>query len=221
MPIFVPQLDATIPDGITDLESFRRWARSDEFPEKGRFTFLNGYVWMEVAMEMALAHNQVKGEFARVLMSLIKERNLGCFYPDGMLYSNLEVGFSTIPDGMFVSFASFEDDSVTRFRNDESDYVELVGTPDMVLEVVSRSSVEKDTVDMLDLYWRAGIPEYWLVDARGKQLRFDILRHGDNSYVAASPTPDGWIKSDVFGRSFRLTRTTNQLGDAVFTLETN
>ena len=213
MPIVVPQIDATIPDGITDLESFRRWARSDEFPEKGRFAFLNGYVWMEVTMEMAFSHNQVKTEFCAKLATLVKERQLGRFFSDGMLLTNLDAGFSTMPDGLFGSFRSFEKDLIRGFGTDEHDFVELVGSPDMVLEVVSKSSVEKDTVDLVDQYWRAEIQEYWLVDARGKQLRFDILSRGDKGYAAASPSSDGWTMSDVFGRAFRLVRSTDQLGD--------
>ena len=34
----------------------------------------------------------------------------------------------------------------------------------MTLEVVSSSSVRKDTVDLRDRYYKAGILEYWLVD---------------------------------------------------------
>jgi len=52
--------------------------------------------------------------------------------------------------------------------------LELEGTPDMVLEVVSASSVVKDTETLLQLYWQAGIPEYWLVDARGEALEFTV-----------------------------------------------
>src|SRR5256885_8764701 len=48
----------------------------------------------------------------------------------------------------------------------EEGYLELEGTPDMVLEVVSESSVQKDTKRLRQLYWQAGIREYWLVDAR-------------------------------------------------------
>src|SRR5438105_4589106 len=64
-------------------------------------------------------------------------------------------------------------------------YVELQGTPEMVLEVISRSSEKKDTVVLMKAYWEAGIPEYWLVDARKEPLKFDILRHTSRGYVAA------------------------------------
>ena len=46
----------------------------------------------------------------------------------------------------------------------------------MVLEVVSNSSVRQDTQELVEDYFWAGIPEYWLVDARGETPVFEI--HG-------------------------------------------
>ena len=63
-------------------------------------------------------------------------------------------------------------------------FKEFEGTPDMVLEVVSATSVRKDTEILRDLYWRAGIQEYWLVDARGDEPLFSILRHTARGYAA-------------------------------------
>jgi Uma2 family endonuclease len=88
----------------------------------------------------------------------------------------------------------------------------------MVLEVVSPSSVEKDTVTLRDLYWRAEVREYWLVDARGERPGFDILRHTARGY---SPVrrQGGWVKSAVFGKAFRLVRRADELGNPEFVLE--
>ena len=82
----------------------------------------------------------------------------------------------------------------------------------MVLEVVSDSSVRKDKRILPDLYWRAGIPEYWLVDARGKSPEFTIFKHGREGYTPTRPQRGGWLKSDVFGRSFRLCRSCSGTG---------
>ena len=87
----------------------------------------------------------------------------------------------------------------------------------MVLEVVSSSSVEKDTIILRDLYWQAGIREYWLVDARGENPIFDILRHTAKGYVATSKQR-GWMKSVLFGKSFRLTQNKDALGHPEYTL---
>src|SRR5262249_30225233 len=97
-------------------------------------------------------------------------------------------------------------------------HVELEGTPDMVLEVVSDSSVEKDTVILRQAYAEAGIREYWLVDARQEPLRFDILRLGARGDVA-SRKRSGWLRSEVFDRWFRLTQQPGGDGFPLWTLE--
>jgi Uma2 family endonuclease len=88
----------------------------------------------------------------------------------------------------------------------------------MVLEIISPSSVYKDTAVLLELYWKAGIDEYWLVEVRGERLRFDILRRGATRYVA-SRRQAGWVKSHVFGKSFRLKHQADAMGHPQYTLE--
>jgi Uma2 family endonuclease len=94
----------------------------------------------------------------------------------------------------------------------------IEGSPDMVLEVVSLTSVRKDTVDMLRQYWQAGIREYWLVDPRGDEVRFTLYAHTARGYRAVRPV-DGWRKSAVFGAAFRLVQSTDDLGLPAYTLE--
>jgi len=55
-----------IPAWVTDLAAFRRWVRSDEFPEKQRICYLKGEVWVDLSKEPFFSHNQVKGEFTIV-----------------------------------------------------------------------------------------------------------------------------------------------------------
>lgn len=40
----------------------------------------------------------------------------------------------------------------------------IVGAPDLVIEILSRSSLKMDKVLKYDLYSRAGVKEYWIVD---------------------------------------------------------
>lgn len=205
-----------IPDFVDDLESFRRWARSDGFPERGRFSHLNGELWVDVMPEQLFTHNQVKGEFAIVLGGMVKSDRLGRYFHDRTLLTNSQAGLSTEPDGTFVSYASLKRDRV-RLIEAEEGFLELDGAPDMVLEVVSATSVEKDTVVLRELYWQAGIPEYWLVDARGDRLQFDILLRQPDGYVATREQ-GGWLESVVFGKSFRLGSRPDELGHPEYTL---
>src|SRR5271169_4627478 len=164
-----------IPDGISDLAGFRRWVHSDDFPATGRICFLDGRVWVDMSKEQVFTHNQLKQEFNLVIGGLVKMQRLGRFFPDGLLVTNDRAQLACQPDGTFVSRPTLKSGRVRLVEGEHGGHLELAGTPDMVLEIVSSSSVEKDTVTLPDLYWRAGIPEYWLVDARSSRPQFDIF----------------------------------------------
>lgn len=206
-----------VPSWVVNHESFRRWVQSEDFPESGTVCFLNGGVWVDMSREQVFTHNQVKQEFAFVLAGLIRERRLGRYFPDGMLISNVDAELTSQPDGMYVSKESFSTKKVRLVEGSQEGYVELEGSPDMVLEVVSRSSVAKDTETLMEQYWDAGIEEYWIVDVRGERLEFEIYRHGVHEFTPVRRQA-GWLKSTVFGRSFRLTRSVDEQGHPEFNL---
>jgi Uma2 family endonuclease len=206
-----------VPDWVSDLESFLRWADADDFPEKGRIWFLKGEVWVDMSKEQVFTHVAIKTEITVVLGGLVKKERLGRYWSDGLFLSNVTADIAGKPDGTFVSRESLEAKRVQFAEGMEAGYLSLECSPDMVLEVVSRSSVQKDTVTLRQAYWEAGIREYWLVDVRREPLRFDILRHTARGYHA-TPRRDDWLKSAVFGKSFRLTQEPNGLGHPEFTL---
>lgn len=210
--------EVRLPDWVVDLESFTRWADSDDVPEKARIWFLNGEVWVDMSKEQVFSHVLVKTKCTVVLGSLVDTDKRGLYLGDGVRVRNVEANFSVKPDGVFVAQATLAAGRVRLVEGMEEGFLELEGTPDMVLEVVSPSSVKKDKVLQRQAYANAGIPEYWLVDARKKPLSFDILHHRPQGYVAARKQ-DGWMKSAVFGQSFRLVQHTTALGHPDYTLE--
>ncbi len=216
--LVVDGVTVCIPGWVIDHDSFRRWFHSSEFPEEGRVCFVNGEVIFDMSREQIYSHVALKTEFARVLANLSKRKRNGQFFGDGLLISNLDAEVSNNPDGTFVTNASFETGSVRLIEGAEQGFIELEGSPDMVLEVVSDSSVKKDYELLRDAYWKAGIREYWLVDARGERRDFQILKHGRRGYSPVRKV-GGWTKSAVFGKSFRLVATKNQLGQPDFELQ--
>jgi Uma2 family endonuclease len=215
--IVIESDEVNIPEWVTDLDSFRRWADSGDFPDTGRICYLNGEVWVDMSKEQIFTHIDVKSEIVAVLRPLVKTERMGVLLGDGVFLSNVDVNFAVVPDAVFVSNAARQD-RVRLLEGRKRGYVEMEGSPDMVLEVVSDSSVQKDTQQLRLYYWEAGIREYWLIDARKEPLVFDILRHTPKGY-RVSPKKDGWIKSNAFGKSFRLTQGTNESGDPEYTLE--
>lgn len=206
-----------VPTEVVDLESFRRWADSDDYPEKGRICYLKGEVWIDRSKEQVFTHIAVKTEYTITLGALVKVNRMGRYLSDGLLLSNLLADISVKPDGTFISLEALQSGRVRLVEGTKEGYVELEGVPDMVLEVVSTSSVRKDTLILRQAYWEAGIPEYWLVDARRDPVRFNILRHTAKGY-AATRNQGGWLKSKVFGKAFQLTQGRDALGHPEYTL---
>jgi Uma2 family endonuclease len=206
-----------IPSWVNDLESFRRWSQSRDYPERGWVSFLNGEIWVDMSLEQLFFFNRVKTQFTIVLGGLVESEELGCFFSDRVLLSNESANLSTEPDGTFCSFAAIEDKRVKLVEGLEEGHVEIEGAPDMVLEVVSKYSVRKDTKILRNLYWRAGIAEYWLVDARKSSVQFDILTWTERGY-SATRRRQGWLKSKLFGRSFLLETKPDRMGHPQFFL---
>jgi Uma2 family endonuclease len=53
----------------------------------------------------------------------------------------------------------------------------IFGVPDLLVELVSPSSVRRDRYDKRDLYARFGVKEYWIGDPANKALEVLTLKH--------------------------------------------
>lgn len=125
---------------------------------------------------MTPAENQIKG---RIMMSLGKylmnnER--------GYLFSNAAVYFDD--ENIFVP------DLVVILKEHEqilSKRDMVRGVPDMVVEVLSKSTKKKDVTIKKDLYEAQGVREYWIVDPWARSVAVYLLRDGkyflDDDYI--------------------------------------
>lgn len=207
MPILLTpftEREVEIPEWVTSNTSFLRWARSKDAPEKGKYGFLQDRLWVDYSME-TLFHNFIKAAIYAALGNWVIEQELGDLLPDGMMLTVPSQEFTTQPDGMFVSFASWNNKRVMLKKEELS--VVVTGSPDMVLEVVSPTTYRKDHKVLHQLYWKAKIKEYWLVDNNEGEPVLTILKRGSRGYVAV-PAQDGWLHSTVFGADMQLVSTT-------------
>jgi len=208
----------TVPKGLTSLAKFRAWTRCDSFPEHGRIAWVQGEIIIEMSPERVLSHNQVKSEIFFALTSVAKKHDLGMVFSDGVRLVHSKADVSNQPDLMFVSWDTLSRQLVRIEPREQEveDGIEIVGSPDMVLEVLSPSSVYKDKVLMLDRYYKAGVKEYWLADARSDAVQFQILLRGSKGFQASEM--EKWQVSRVFARKFRLERSRNRAGLWCFNL---
>jgi Uma2 family endonuclease len=54
----------------------------------------------------------------------------------------------------------------------------IFGTPDLLIELISPSSVRRDRYDKKELYARFGVKEYWIGDPANKSLEMLTLKEG-------------------------------------------
>jgi Uma2 family endonuclease len=199
-----------IPREAHTLDGFRAWVLSRDFPEKLKAIYHQGGVFLDMAKEDINAHALVKTEVGRVVANLNEEVDFGHLFINGVLLTNAEADVSNNPDALAVFWNSLSSGRV-RYVKRRGREMEIAGSPDWALEIVSTGSVWKDTQLLRTAYHRAGIREYWIIDARGDDLIFTVLHWRKTGYVAAAPK-DGWLRSQVFERSFQLTRERDRSG---------
>lgn len=210
-----------VPLGVQSFEAFRTWTLSDDFPETGRIDYVKGRIHVDTSPEKFFSHGTLKSAFLLPINYRIDYEDLGYLVIDQSRLVHGGVELSVEPDFVFISYESIESRRVTltESKGDPDDYIEIVGSPDLVCEIVSDSSVRKDTRDLFEAYYEAGIQEYWLADARRNRLEFTIYRRGEQGYEATPADADGFIRSEVLRHSYRLARSKDRMGMWKFRVE--
>jgi Uma2 family endonuclease len=196
--------------GMT-LAQFRDWAESDDYPDRGKVLYFRGELYFDMSPERIDSHAALKEAINRTIGNLVHDTDLGRYYPDGAGIQNEGAKVANEPDAVFAKWATIESGRLMAPSEKRGLHTALVGTPDWVCEIVSDSSVEKDTQVLREAYHAAGIPEYWLIDARGDEIQFSILSWQPDAY-AESPPVDDWHRSKVFDLEFQVTRHRDRVG---------
>jgi Uma2 family endonuclease len=208
-------LGLEIPWAIRTFEGFREWvATLDEHAP--RVHFHAGRVLIDVPHDCK-NHAPVVRAINRCLDRLVVDLDLGHYFGPPSWLTVEEVELSTEPDGFLVRWESWRQ-GVVRVNPERG--TELLGRPDMALEVVSKTSEQKDLRELVVAYAKAGVREYWIGDARGAEPCLRILRLGARKkYKDVVPDADGFLASPTFGRSFRLRRLIDKAGLVDYQLE--
>lgn len=179
-PDYVPP-----PPAPVSWEEFLAWADEDTHAE-----------WVDGAIiEMPPVvddHQFILGFIYRLLMEVVEAGELGLVYlaPFKMNLRSRRTGRE--PDLLFLS----------REHRDRARPTYLDGPADLVLEVVSPESIDRDYRVKRDEYEAAGIPEYWIVDPMRQEARFYQL--GDEGRYRLVPTDSDGVYTSREVAGFRL-----------------
>ena len=214
--------DIEIPPGIDGLGSFRAWAHSESFPPSGRIDWIAGRLEVDMTPEDLYTHGSPKTAIATVLSQEIYVPQKGLVFIDTTRISSPTADLSAKPDILVVLAKTLESGHahlVPKASGAPDRFVEIEGAVDLVVECISDSSARKDRKRLPALYHRAGIPEYWLVDARQDAVDFQILLRDASEYVRSPVDDDGFARSALLGKRVRLVRSKSAGGLIFFTLE--
>ena len=139
-------------------------------PDDERYELLDGNLMMVPAPNRK--HQEVLFRLARKLGDFTEEHRLGTVYvaPFDVVLSDTDV---VQPDVLFISRA--REHTIT----DEN----VRGAPDLVIEILSPSTAERDLGYKHELYGRHGVLEYWIVDPMVETVA--VHRQGDGRLEAA------------------------------------
>ena len=135
-------------------------------PPDKRYELLDGDLVVGPAPN--LKHQEVQSRLGRRLAQFIEDRALGklFFAPCDVVLSDTDV---VQPDLLFVSRARGH-----LLRGGEN----VRGAPDLVVEILSPATAERDRGYKRVLYARHGVAEYWLIDPEAATVWVHRLRDG-------------------------------------------
>lgn len=165
-------------DHCLSFESFL--ARPDD---DRRAEWVDGRI--EYRMPASLAH-QLLCKFLLVILELfVSERRLGTVMVAPFLMRLASRPSGREPDILFISTEN-QGRLQTTF---------LDGPADLVVEIVSPESRERDRTEKFDEYALGGVPEYWIIDTELRIAEFYVLR--DGAYQPARIDAEGRFWSVV------------------------
>ncbi len=138
----------------------------------------------------SLDHVDLSTFIVTLVKMFVDKQSLGRVLGDNFQV-RLRPGLRRVPDLVFIS-----NDNKVKITKTEID-----GAPDLVVEIVSPDSVERDWRDKYFEYEKAKIREYWVIDPLSK--RFQMYCLNAKGKFVAQPAEKGALKSNVL-RGFWL-----------------
>jgi Uma2 family endonuclease len=169
--------------------------RQMEFDENddAYYELINGYLMKKSAPKPQ--HQNISMYLSIEIGTFIKTKGLGKLLaaPVDVFLDNLN---AVQPDLVFIpteNQAIITDDGI-------------MGIPDLVIEIISPSSMLKDRVDKKNLYERLNIKEYWIIDPQYQDIEIYTVQNGRYELYSSVTMVEGELKSTIFeGIAINLT----------------
>ena len=146
--------------------TYRDYINLPESEEK-RYELIDGELYMAPAPTPA--HQIIVGRLFRILIEFVEAHDLG-----DVIFSPLDVVLSDEdvlqPDAVYIS----------RDRKSMITEQNIQGPPDLVVEVLSPGTADRDRTIKRARYLRFGVREYWIVDPQTRTI--EVLKAGETEF---------------------------------------
>jgi Uma2 family endonuclease len=165
------------PSVVMTEEEFETWCDEDIKAE-----YVDGEVI--VHSPVSTRHSDAVLFLAGLMRIIVQQHDLGrVLGPEVQV--RLRPGLRRVPDLLFVA----------KKRADMIQLTLIEGAPDLIVEIVSPDSVERDWREKYLEYQAAGVGEYWVVDL--EYQRMAVYRLDEQSRYQAVPAEEGVYRSQV------------------------
>ncbi len=171
---------------LSTSEKRKEWTYKDylKLNDDKRYEVIKGRLY-EMPAPVPL-HQKVSRNLGFTLWGFIKKFEMGEIY-----YSPIDVVLSEDvvlqPDIVFVS----------KGRMNIIGEKAIMGSPDLVVEIVSPTTIRRDTVVKKEIYETFGVKEYWLVYPDERAIEVWALGEGGRYELYSFAEKDGKVKSEV------------------------
>jgi Uma2 family endonuclease len=140
-------------------------------PEDVRYEVLDGQI-ISMSPAPTPKHQRVQRELLAELVMYLRGKNFSVFGApiDVCLFANQMTSNEKIKDWV-------QPDIVVVCDQDKINLQNIVGAPDLAIEILSPSTARNDRVIKYNNYQNAGVKEYWIVDPLNEYVEVFLLQN--------------------------------------------
>ena len=128
-------------------------------------------------------HARISARITGIFTNYLKGKKCEYLPESHLRYDKLKRRY--IPDGMVVC-----DPDIIKNNG-------VVGTPDLVIEIISPSSFKHDRGHKKDVYEEIGVKEYWIVHPNDKAIEVQVLKDGKFVLGGAHAVIEQWVIDEM------------------------
>lgn len=160
-----------------DVEKEKRTAFYNEITEQVKAEFINGEII--VHSPVIKLHNDISSNAHRLIDAYVFEKDLGFVGVEKILIQLTRNDYE--PDVCF-----FDKNKAKQFKDNQK----FFPAPDLIVEVLSKSTERRDRGIKFKDYEAHGVTEYWMIDPKSKTIEQYILKNKQYELITKSNSGD-------------------------------